>query len=197
MSKEVVLDIETQNIFSEVGNDLKKLKVSVVVAYMYETDEFRAFREEELKDLWPILETADRIIGYNSAYFDLPVLNTYYPGDLTQFPQLDMLIEIKAKLGNRLRLNDVAKATLKVEKSGDGLEAVKWFREGNWDDLIRYCKDDVKVTRDLYEFGKKNKQLFYNDIMTGELRPFPVDFSAPSPEEIAETAKGVNLSLPF
>ena len=197
MSKEVVLDIETQNIFSEVGNDLKKLKVSVVVAYLYETDEFRVFREEELKDLWPILETADRIIGYNSAYFDLPVLNTYYPGDLTQFPQLDMLVEIKAKLGNRLRLNDVAKATLKVEKSGDGLEAVKWFREGNWDDLIKYCTDDVKVTRDLYEFGKKNKQLFYNDIMTGDLRPFPVDFSAPSPEEVAETAQGVNLSLPF
>src|SRR5690349_8733283 len=40
MSKEVVLDIETQNTFQEVGSyDHSKLKISVIGVYFYETDE--------------------------------------------------------------------------------------------------------------------------------------------------------------
>lgn len=195
MAKEIVLDIETQNIFADVGNDIKGLKVSVVCLFDYATGEFQSFREEELKKLWPLLEQADRIIGYNSIYFDIPVLNNYYPGDLLSFPQLDMLVEIKKNLGTRLKLNDVAKATLKIEKSGEGLQAVEWFKQGNWDDLIKYCMDDVKITRDVYEFGRKNKQLFYHDIMSGDLRPFPVNFDMPA--AVMETPRNVNLSLPF
>lgn len=195
MAKEIVLDIETQNIFADVGNDIKGLKVSVVCLYDYNTGEFSSFREDELKNLWPLLENADRIIGYNSIYFDIPVLNNYYSGNLLSFPQLDMLVEIKKNLGSRLKLNDVAKATLKIEKSGEGLQAVEWFKQGNWDDLIKYCMDDVKITRDVYEFGKKNKQLFYNDLMSGALRPFPVNFEMPA--AILETPRNVNLSLPF
>ncbi len=195
MSREIVFDIETQNTFADVNNDIKGLKVSVVVIYDYSDDQYKVFKEDELGELWPILEQADRLIGYNSIHFDVPVLNNYYPGNLLDFPQLDMLKRIKESLGNRLRLNDVATATLKVKKSGDGLEAVKWYAEGNWDDLIKYCTDDVKITKEVYEFGKKNKQLFYPDLMSGEIRPFPVNFDPPP--EAAETPKNVNLSLPF
>ncbi len=194
---EIVLDIETQNTFAEVGNDIKGLKVSVVVVYDYETGEYKSYKEDQLNNMWPVLEQADRIIGYNSNYFDLPVLNNYYPGDLTKLPQLDMLVEVKKNLGNRLRLNDIAKATLKIEKSGDGLGAIEYFRKGDWESLTKYCKDDVKITRDIYEFGKKNKQLFFNDIMTGDTRPFPVNFDPPAPEDLAAQESGVNLSLPF
>lgn len=194
MSREIVLDIETQNIFADVNNDIRGLKVSVVCLYDYATDTFQSFKEDELKNMWPLLEQADRIIGYNSIFFDIPVLNNYYAGDLLKLPQLDMLVEIKKNLGNRLKLNDVAKATLKIEKSGEGLQAVQWYKEGNWDDLIKYCMDDVKITRDVYEFGKKNKQLFYNDILTGQLRPFPVNFEMPA---ASTTPMNVNLSLPF
>ncbi len=195
MSKEIVIDIETQTGFGEVEGGIKGLRVSIVVIYQYETNQFRAFREEELSGLWPILENADRIIGYNSIHFDVPVLNNYYAGNLLDFPQLDMLRVVKDSLGTRLKLDDIAKATLKIAKSGHGLDAVKWFQEGNWDDLIKYCKDDVEITRDVYEFGKKNKQLFYNDIMSGQLRPFPVNFDPP--EVAAQTPKNVNLSLPL
>lgn len=176
MPGEIVLDIETQNTYDEVGaNNTKALKVSLVGVYDYAHDAFRAFREAELTALWPLLENAERIIGFNSIYFDLPVLNNYYHADLTKFQQLDILVEIKKALGFRIKLDDVAQATLGVKKSGHGLQAVEWFKAGEWEKIEKYCLDDVRITRDIYEFGKKYAQLYYTDIKG--LRAFPVNFT--------------------
>lgn len=200
MSREVVFDIETQNTFEEVGaGNHKGLRVSLVVAYSYEDDTFRSFREEQLKDLWPILERAERIIGYNSKFFDVPVLQNYYAGDLSKIPHLDMLEEIKRSAGFRPKLDDIAKATLNTQKSGHGLEAVEWFKSGEWDKIEKYCTDDVRITRDVYEYGKTHKQIFYPD-MSGNMKPIPVKFGL---ERIVANAEGVaagtgmNLTLPF
>ncbi len=194
---EIVIDIETQNTFADLGpHRHAELKVSIAVIYDYSADKFLSFREENLKELWPLLEKAERIIGYNSRFFDLPVLNNYYSGDLTKLPQLDMLEEIKKALGFRLKLNDVARATLGVEKSGHGLQAVEWFKTGEFDKIEKYCVDDVRLTRDLYEFGKKNRQLFYPELSGNKIRPFPINF-APSIKKNVETAQNINLTLPF
>lgn len=193
MPKEIVIDIETQTPI--IQGRQEDLKISVVCGYNYDTDQFFAFTENELINLWPIIEKADRVIGYNSRYFDVPVLNNYYPGDLNKIPQLDMLEEIRKILGFRLKLNDIAKATLGVEKSGHGLEAVEWFRQGEIEKIKKYCLDDVKITRDIYDYGKKNKQLFYPDIQTKASRPFPVNFSDVEKKDHSST--NINLTLPF
>ena len=73
MPNEIVFDIETQNTFADVDNDFKKFKISCVSIYEYATDRYTSFGEEELNKLWPILEKADRIIGFNSEHFDLPL----------------------------------------------------------------------------------------------------------------------------
>ena len=105
-----------------------------------------------------------------------------------------MLEEIKKVLGFRLKLNDLAKATLGLAKSGNGLEAVDWFKKGEWEKIEKYCLDDVKITRNLYEYGKNNKQLFYPDLQSQTKRPFPVNFSVP---ESLAGSNAVNLTLPF
>jgi DEAD/DEAH box helicase domain-containing protein len=196
MSNEIVFDIETQNTFFDVDNDFKKLRVSVVSIYRYETNEFQSFTEQELPKLWPIFERADRLIGYNSEHFDLPVLNNYYLGDLLQFPHLDLLKVIKESLGIRLKLDDVAQATLdNVKKSAAGLQAVQWWKEGKIEEIKKYCEQDVLVTKEVYEFGQKNKQLFYKSL-TGEILPFAVNFS----HQLASAStpsKNINLTLPF
>jgi len=171
----IVFDIETQNTFADVSNDLKKLKVSVVSIYEYKNDTYTSFAENELKKLWPILEKADLLIGYNSEYFDIPVLNNYYLGDLSQIPHLDLLKRIKESIGRRIKLDDVATATLDVSKSADGLQAVRWWKEGKVDEIKKYCEQDVKVTKEVYDFGKENKQLFYKTL-TGEAVPFAINF---------------------
>ena len=200
MSNEIVFDIETQNTFADVNNDFKKFKISVVSIYSYADDSYKSFCEHELGQLWPILEKADRLIGYNSDHFDIPILNNYYPGDLLTFPSLDLIKKVKDSVGIRLKLNDLALATLdNVEKSADGLQAIHWWKEGKIDEIKKYCEQDVKITKEIYDFGKANKQLFYKTL-AGETLPFAVNFDPP---KIIPDAKGdasiqnINLTLPI
>lgn len=193
MLNEIVFDIETQNIFADVDNDIKRLKVSVVSIYEYATDKYRSFSEDELKYLWPILEKADRLIGFNSLHFDLPVLNNYYLGDLSQIAHLDILQQVKDSLGMRIKLDNIAQATLDMAKSADGLQAVRWWKEGKIDEIKKYCEQDVRVTKEIYEFGKQNRQLFYKTF-SGEITPFAVNFPPLVKEKINTN---INLTLPF
>jgi DEAD/DEAH box helicase domain-containing protein len=85
---------------------------------------------------------------------------------------------------------------LSTEKSGHGLQAVEWFKTGEFEKIEEYCKSDVKITRDLYEFGVKNKQLFYNELASQKLRPFPVNFALPI-KNTATPQHNINLTLPF
>jgi len=190
-SRDVVLDIETQNTFQEVGKyDPSLLKVSLLVTYDFATGEFRSFLENELHLLWPLLEHADRLIGYNIDGFDVPVLDTYYPGDLKKLPTLDIMTEIEKKIGFRVKLDDVAQATLGTGKSGNGLMAIEYFRRGEIDKLRDYCTQDVKVTRDVYLHGLEKGEVAYNDRL-GRRVSVSVDFSH------RETRSTVNLTMPF
>ncbi len=190
-SKEIVLDIETQNTFQDIGGyDHTKLVISVVGVYFYETNECRCYEEHELKDLWPRLEHCDRIIGYNTISFDMPILNNYYAGDLLKLPQLDLLAEINKALGFRLKLDDVAAASIGHRKSGHGLQAVEWWRQGEKEKVKKYCLDDVKITKELYEYGLKYGALAYEDRL-GMRKGIPVDFN------LKQGKQKINLTMPF
>src|SRR5687768_5884183 len=191
MGREVVLDIETANSFADVGKyDPSLLKVSLVGLYSYATDTYESFMEPDLPKLWRVLESADRIIGYNLFGFDYHVLNTYYPGDLHKFPTLDVMKEIEHKLGFRIKLDDVAHGSLGVGKSGNGLQAIEFFRRGEIDKLREYCLQDVKVTKEVYEFGLSNKHVKFKD-RQGQLVQIPIDFE-PKLEK-----KAVSMTLPL
>ncbi len=156
MPSPIVFDVETKHSFREVGNDTRKLGVSVVAAYDYGTDRLYAFRETELHNLFSLFEKASLLIGYNSHSFDLVVLNEYYVGDLFKFEHFDLLEDIKTLTGRRYPLDDLVRATLGKNKSGHGLQAIELYNQGKIDELMAYCKDDVMLTRDLLDFGTKN-----------------------------------------
>ena len=193
MSK-LIFDIET---IGDIRNH-DDLKITVVSICDVEFDKYKSFEEHELGELWPILEKADCTIGYNSESFDIPILNKYYTGDLTKIPHIDILKIIRESTGKRFKLNDIAKATLQIEKSADGLQAQEWFREGKMDEIKKYCEQDVRVTKEIYLFGKKNRMLYYPSL-TGALQPFAVNFDLPKTSEQtqAEQGSGFNLTLPF
>ncbi|MFA6445780.1 MAG: ribonuclease H-like domain-containing protein [Candidatus Paceibacterota bacterium] len=172
----IVFDTETRNIFADVGsNEAKDLDLSVVCIYDSRTGEYSSFTQETLPKLWPILESADVIIGYNQDHFDIPLLNKYYSGDLTKIKSLDLLKEIKNVLGFRLKLDSVAEATLGIKKSAHGLQAVAWWKEGKVDEIIKYCIQDVKVTKEIYEYALKNSHLKFKD--GNEIREIKLDTS--------------------
>jgi len=194
MSKEIVFDIETLGDIK----DFNSQKLTVVSIYQFENDQYRSFEESELGELWPLFEKAERLIGFNSEHFDLPILNRYYAGDLLLFPHLDLLKVIKETTGTRFKLNDLARATLQQTKSADGLQAQKWWQEGKKDEVKKYCEQDVRVTKDLYEYGRKNKML-YIETLAGDLQPIAVDFSLISEQQknFRSGAGNINLTLPF
>lgn len=162
--RKIIFDIETRNLFQDVGsNDAKDLDISVVCVYDSETEAYTSYLQEDLPKLWPILEKADMLITFNGDHFDIPLLGKYYSGDLTKIKSLDLMVEVKKVLGHRIKLDTIAEATLGRNKIGHGLEAIAWWNEGKIDQIIKYCTEDVKITKDVYDYAMKNGVLKYKD----------------------------------
>jgi DEAD/DEAH box helicase domain-containing protein len=175
--RKIVLDLETKNSFQEVGRrDPAALDLSLVGIYDSETDSYESFLEEELPRLWPILERADLLIGFNIVHFDLPILAKYYHGKLDLLRHVDLLREVERVLGRRIGLDALAEATLGTNKSASGLDAIAWWRSGEIEKIRRYCLDDVRITKELYEHALAHRSLAYR--REGEKRSIPLDTSS-------------------
>lgn len=162
--RKIVFDIETRNFFGEVGKyDPTLLDIALVAIYDYESGEYSSYLQEELGKLWPILERSDLLIGFNSDHFDVPLLNRYYPGDLAKIKSLDILAEIKKSYGRRMKLDQLAEGTLGKNKSGHGLEAIAWWKQGEIEKIRNYCIDDVKITKELYDYAMANQKLIFKE----------------------------------
>lgn len=161
----IVLDLETRESFQEIRAwDPKKLTISLVGLYDAATGEERTFRLEELTEVEARLRKTPQIIGYNLFGFDYQVLTSAFakastdlrispPLDPATLPTVDLFDHLQRELGFRPKLDDVAAATLGRRKSGDGLQAIRLYQQGAWDALSRYCLDDVRITKDIYEYG--------------------------------------------
>jgi len=187
--KILTFDIETTNTFDEVGSPhAQDLDLAVICVHDNETDEMTSYFKEDLYKLWPLIEKADMLISYNGDHFDIPLLNKYYAGDLTQIKSLDLLVEIRKSLGRRIKLDDVASATLGQSKSADGLQSIVWWRQGKIDEVVEYCKQDVKVTRNVYDFALTNGHVLYiKDGKKEEIKLDTTDWEKPSETSIAPT----------
>ena len=162
--RKIVFDIETKNFFSDVGkNDPALLDIALVAIYDSETDSYSSYVEEELVKLWSIIEKADMLIGFNSDHFDIPLLNKYYPGDLTKIRSLDILKEIKDSYGRRMRLDQLTEGTLGKNKLGGGADAINWWRAGDVERVRTYCIEDVKLTKELYEYALIHHKLIFKE----------------------------------
>ena len=162
--RKLIFDIETRNVFEDVGKaDPTLLDISIVCVYDYETNEYTSYLVEELPKLWPLIEKADILITFNGDHFDIPLLNKYYSGDLSKIKSLDLLVEFRNALGRRVGLGNIAEATLGIGKSSNGLQAVELAKKGDIESIRKYCIQDVKVTKDVYEYALTHKKLKYKD----------------------------------
>jgi DEAD/DEAH box helicase domain-containing protein len=172
----LIFDLETQNIFHDVGsNDPTALDISVGSFYDSDTEKYTTVTIDELSSVWPLIEQVDALVGYNSNHFDIPLLNKYYPGDLTTLKSIDILEEIRKSLGRRLRLDSVAEATVGAKKSGNGLQAVRWWREGKIDEIKKYCEQDVRVTKKVFDYALLHGHVKFKD--GSRKREIPLDTS--------------------
>jgi len=192
--RQVFFDVETKQTFEQVGGYFpEKLGVSFVGLCVREglsgPGKMLSFFEEDLADIFPILEQADVVIGFNSEGFDLPALAPHYSGSVAKLPSLDLMARIKNSVGHRIGLQAVAQATLGIGKSGNGLDAIKYYKEGNRQALEKYCLQDVVVTRDVYDYGLKKGLIKFKN-KWNRLVECQVDFSF-----IPSKDNGVQMSL--
>ncbi len=172
-----VLDLETRRSAAEVGGwgNASRMGISCVVVYDSRKDDYIEYLGDEIPKLTEDLKKFDLIIGFNILRFDYAVLKGNSPFDFHSLPTLDMLTEVHKKLGYRLSLDHLGQNTLGIKKSADGLLALKWWKEGKIREIIDYCRQDVKVTKDLYLFGHNNKHLLFQNKAKMKVR-IPVDW---------------------
>lgn len=162
----VYFDLETQRTANDAGGWGRKrdMGMSIGVTYSTARQEYRIYRESNVEQLIDQLRRADLVVGYNVINFDYEVLGAYTPLDLGYAVRtLDLLVEVEKKLGHRLALDSLANATLGVGKTAEGLDAIRWWREGRLMDIAEYCCFDVKCTKLVHEYGAQQRELFYHD----------------------------------
>ena len=172
MKNVVYFDLETQKSADEVGgwDRISDMKMSVGVTYSTARGDYRIYGEQQVGDLIEELRRADLVVGFNVLRFDYEVLHGYNPlFDGSQVPTLDMLVEVMKTLPHRLSLDSIAHASLGVEKTSDGMQALRWFREGRLLEIAEYCCFDVKITKLVHEYGVAKKQVLYMNKMGGKL----------------------------
>jgi len=170
-----VLDVETRRSAAEVGGWTRPdlMGVSIAVLYDSELDDFIDYQEHEIPQLAERLKGFDLVVGFNILRFDYGVLAGIHPFAYARLPTLDMLAHVHERLGYRLKLDNLAQATLNVGKSADGLQALQWWAEGRLDEIAKYCRQDVAVTRDLYLYGREHRHVLFSN-KAGQKARLPV-----------------------
>ena len=180
-------DLETQRLAEEVGGwgNCHLMRLSVGVLYDSREGRYFDYGEKEVQRLIDHLKKCDLLIGFNIRRFDYQVLKGYSPFPFESLPTLDLLDDIYQCLGFRLSLDHLARNTLGTKKTGDGLMAVRFFREGKQQELTEYCRQDVEITKSLFEFGQREGHLLF-ETRDGQAVRVPVDWG---PERIRSLAK--------
>ncbi len=175
----VTFDLETQKSAADVGGwqNTHLMRVSVAVIFDSAENRFFSYTEEQVDALLKHLEKADLVVGFNIKRFDYSVLRAYTGKDLKTLATFDILEDLYRRLGFRLGLDHLAAETLNQKKSGDGLQALEWFKKGEMEKLTEYCRHDVEITRDLFEYGLKNGHLIYRTKQADQRVRLRVDWS--------------------
>lgn len=202
MISEVIFDCETQKLFNEIStNDPADLGISIVSAYVRTVDDDQkeisgkmySFWEHELPLIWPYFGSAKRIIGFNSNKFDVPALKNYAPPSFAKLPHFDIMDHVRSALDHYLSLNTLATSSLGAQKTDVGTNAVLYWRSQDPEQLAKlkyYCEADVMITRDLYDYGVREKKLKYIDKFNTP-REFAVDFSYP--KAVMDASKQIGM----
>lgn len=178
----LILDIETRELIPENG-DLSSLRIALAGTLRDETPTF--YTEENIEDLFSVLDDADMIVGHNLFGFDYKVLQRYATFSVVErykkktYDFLQLLMDITDR---RVSLNDLAKRNLQEEKSGSGADAPKLFAEGKLSALKEYLLMDLLLTAKLFAYVSKNGRLRYGHKIYKEILEREVFLPLPKTE---------------
>ena len=171
----IFLDVETQNDWTGGATfSVKDLKISYM-GVIDENGKEYDFWEKDMEKSRALLESASMIVGYNIFGFDMPVIANYLNGDVMNLPQLDLMVPAFKAIGFRPKLDSLTTATFGESKIGSGADAVRYYASGDFDSLKKYCMEDVRLTKKLYEFGRDKGYIKYYD-KSGFIKEVKIDW---------------------
>jgi DEAD/DEAH box helicase domain-containing protein len=175
----VFLDLETQRSAQEVGgwHNAHLMRVAVGVLFDAAGERFESFDEGHVPALLEHLRAADLVVGFNVLRFDYRVLRGYTEEDLSALPTFDLCEAVRRRIGFRLGLGHLAAETLGAGKSADGLQSLRWWKEGRVAEIEAYCRRDVELLRDLFAFATDRGFLLFRT-RSGERVRIPTPWSA-------------------
>lgn len=190
MDTRLVIDLETKRTFGEVGGrEFGQLEFTVAGVYDYGSGEYMIFEEKEVGKLQNLLINASLIIGFNHVGFDFPVLQPYLSIDVKTLPVFDIMLDFQIRMGHRIGLDSIAQATLGVGKTGHGLDAIRYYREGKMKELKDYCLNDVKVTKEVFDYGLTNNKIYYFSKIGNQKKEVLIDWKNYKPSKKLESAQ--------
>lgn len=162
----VFFDLETRKLAADLDpNDekhgwtlMREGKGGIYGLMIYDSAEqwLYPYDDDDLLEIAAHLENADVVIGYNSEGFDRPAIEGQLGRKLVLKESIDLMLCIKEALGKigvrywkrgQYTLGAVCSRTLGRTKSGEG-KLAPHLPPG---EMFRYCGNDVRLTRDLYE----------------------------------------------
>ncbi|NJN64232.1 MAG: hypothetical protein HC882_04695 [Acidobacteria bacterium] len=158
-------DVETRRSAEDVGgwDHIERMGLALAVVLDAATGELSTFHEADVAALVDTLSAADRVVGFNVDRFDIAVLRGHAGESVARIKTLDLLKVVHERLGFRLGLAHLCQATLGIDKSADGMQSLQWVKEGRFDLIERYCRDDVAMTAALWAYGRKNGYVLFRN----------------------------------
>lgn len=157
---EIYLDAETQRLAEEVQggwDNVRAFGLSVAVTWDAPSG-YREWYEPDAGRLIGEMRAFDRVVTFNGLRFDLEVLSAYGDTRDLRGKSLDLLQDLKRRLGFRVSLQNLAQATLGKGKTASGLDAVNWWRSGDpalRQRVVDYCRMDVEILREIVAYGRR------------------------------------------
>ncbi len=173
-----MFDIETKNFFTDPGvgwNNFDALEISMVCVYSYAKNKYFSFNENELEEAAKLFDSGSVLVGFSSNRYDIPVLEAHFgrlPGvnvNLWGKERFDLLEEIEMALGQRISLDKLSRANLGVGKERKGHEAITMYKNGEMEELEKYCLQDVRLTKELYDLYSRQGFLLVPDRQSDEM----------------------------
>jgi DEAD/DEAH box helicase domain-containing protein len=152
-----------------------EMGIAVLCLFDYSTMRYRLFDDKNGSEACEILNTYDLIVGFNTVKFDWKVLKATWPYSGERYSSdYDILREIWRSKGldpdhfnprthGGFKLDDVARETINMAKTGDGARAPYLFQEGKYADLHDYVLQDVNVERSLFEHVCQHGYIIRNE----------------------------------
>ena len=187
-----VFDLETQLSAADVGgwNKTYLMRMSCGIVWDSRDERFVTYVEDQVDDLIEHLRRADLVVGFNIVGFDYSVLRGYTRFDFRELNTLDIMRDVRSHLNYRVSLDGLACATLNAGKTADGLQALRWWKQGRLDLIEKYCRNDVRITRDLFHHGLDKGYLLFERKDEGRMR-LPVGWRM---EQLVDNQLGLAVS---